>query len=134
MQKAFTLVTICFALFLLWVIYLANTGQPSIFFDFIRQIPNGDKIGHVLLFGFLTFGAIIATGFKCFRLFGGKLTIYWGAAGVLVFVIAEELTQQFFPSRTMDIKDLIADAMGIAVFTLLAFAFKRSRNINRKRH
>lgn len=127
MQKLIAAVTVCFALFLLWIIYLANTGQPSIFFDFVRRIPYGDKLGHVLLFGCLTLGAIITTGFRCFGLLAGRLKVYWGTAGVLVFVLVEELTQQFFPSRTMDINDLIADAIGISLFTLLAFAMNTLR-------
>lgn len=121
MQKVFIILTSLFAVFLFWIIYLANTGQHSVFFDFVRRIPYGDKIGHLILFGFLTLGAVIASGFRTI----GNSRLYWGAVCVFMFVLVEEVTQQFFPSRTMDINDVVADVMGIAVFSGVAYLLNR---------
>ncbi|WP_244325652.1 hypothetical protein [Shewanella aestuarii] len=40
--------------FIIWIIYLANTGGRSVFFVLIKHMPYGDKVGHMLLFGTLT--------------------------------------------------------------------------------
>ncbi len=82
-------------------------------------MPNGDKYGHMGLFGFLTFAAIIGLKFKSFPL--GKLNVYWGAGLVIIFVVAEELSQSFIPSRTFDLTDLAADAIGISSAIGLAY-------------
>ncbi|MEN8135525.1 MAG: VanZ family protein [Thermodesulfobacteriota bacterium] len=97
---------------------MANMGQSSLFFDLVKAIPYGDKIGHVLLFGFLTLGINISTRFKCAEL--GHVRIYMGTALVSLFVLAEELSQSFVISRTFDVMDLIADAIGILIFTLIS--------------
>lgn len=121
MQKLAILLTTLFAFFLIWVIYLANTGQHSVFFDFVQTVPYGDKIGHVLLFGFLTLGSVIASGFRTIS----KTKIYWGSAAVLAFVLIEEASQYFIPSRTMDIQDALADVLGIALFSVFAYGLNR---------
>jgi hypothetical protein len=107
-----------FFLFILWVIYLANTGQPSLFFDFIHSMPYGDKVGHMGLFGVLTLLTNAATHFKTFRLW--RWSVFSGTALVLTFVTLEELSQYFIPSRTLDIFDYSADLAGILLFTWLS--------------
>lgn len=39
--------------FILWILYLANTGGQSIFFEWVNAVPYGDKLGHFGLFGML---------------------------------------------------------------------------------
>ncbi|GGQ18579.1 VanZ family protein [Shewanella litoralis] len=104
--------------FILWIIYLANTGGHSIFFDLIRHIPYGDKVGHMLLFGLLTYVANLALQSRHFLL--GRIPLYYGAVLVSIFVLSEEISQGFIPSRTLDIVDLIADAVGITFFSFLS--------------
>ncbi len=60
MSRAVSLITLSYGLFIGWVIYLANTGQSSIFFQLVRVIPYGDKLGHLFLFGFLILGLNVA--------------------------------------------------------------------------
>ncbi|WP_226410779.1 hypothetical protein [Shewanella glacialimarina] len=53
-QRFYFLATITMAIFLgfiIWVIYLANTGGSSIFFDIVKHIPYGDKVGHCFYLG-----------------------------------------------------------------------------------
>lgn len=119
MYKLIIALAAAFFMFILWVIYLANTGGSSIFFDFIRSIPNGDKLGHLCLFGTLTFGVIVGSRFRSFTL--GNLNFYYGAVLVAIFVIGEELSQYFIPSRTFDIVDLTADSLGILMAACLAY-------------
>lgn len=107
-----------FSLFILWIIYLANTGQNSIFFDFVRTIPYGDKVGHFCLFGVLTLLANFAIKFKVIRL--NMFELYWGSLAVFIFVTCEELSQHFMPNRTLDILDYTANIAGILVFSWLS--------------
>ncbi|GLS84554.1 VanZ family protein [Paraferrimonas haliotis] len=123
MHKLLVAITASFFLFIIWIIYLANTGQSSVFFDLVRQIPYGDKLGHFSLFGLLTLSFNVACKFKTFVL--GELKVFWGSAVVLVFVSAEELSQHFMPSRTLDIYDYAANVTGIIVFSWLSSVMAR---------
>ncbi|MCF6458594.1 VanZ family protein [Pseudoalteromonas sp. MMG024] len=122
-----TLSSLFFA-FIIWIIYLANTGQHSIFFELVRLIPYGDKVGHLGLFGVLTLLANLATKFKVFKL--GKIKIFCGSAIVFVFVTFEELSQHFLPTRTFDIFDYAADMLGILLFTWLSYILAK-RNLTK---
>lgn len=117
MRKAQILAAIAFFTFILWVIYMANTGESSVFFDVVLAIPFGDKLGHAGLFGTLTFLVVIASKFRGLMVRHTKW--YFGVMAVCTFVIAEEISQSFIPSRTFDLTDLIADALGIMVAVLL---------------
>ncbi|PCJ29544.1 MAG: trypsin [Gammaproteobacteria bacterium] len=119
MHKLITIFAVSFFIFIMWIIYLANTGGSSLFFDFIKSIPYGDKFGHLGLFGTLTFVSVIAFKFRSFSY--RKVTIYYGAALVSLFVVAEEMSQVFIASRTFDFSDLTADAVGIVLAAGLAY-------------
>lgn len=132
MYKFIVILASAFFVFILWIIYLANTGGNSIFFDFVRSIPNGDKLGHLFLFGTLTFGVVVGTRFRSFTL--GKLNIYYGVVLVAAFVVIEELSQAFIPTRTFDFIDLTADILGMLIAVCLAyFANIHLAKINRVR-
>lgn len=107
-----------FFLFILWIIYLANTGQESVFFELARLIPYGDKIGHLCIFGLLTLTANFASKFKTLSI--GRVNLFWGSVAVFVFVSIEELSQHFMPTRSLDIYDFTADFIGILLFTWLS--------------
>ncbi|MGX9463280.1 VanZ family protein [Shewanella sp. A14] len=110
--------------FIVWVIYLANTGAHSIFFDIIKHIPFGDKVGHMLLFGLLTYVVNLALLSRHFRI--GRLPLYYGTVLVSIFVLSEEISQGFIPSRTLDIIDLVADAVGIILFSYFSYLTQRA--------
>ncbi len=112
-----------FFVFILWMIYLANTGGSSVFFDLIRVLPYGDKLGHFCLFGILTFLINLASHCKSFPI--GRFRINYGTAAVTIFVLTEEISQRFIPSRTFDLMDLTADALGILSFTCLNYLNSR---------
>ncbi|MFO7538775.1 MAG: VanZ family protein [Chloroflexota bacterium] len=125
MYRVISALAFCFFLFILWIIYLANTGSSSIFFNLVRSIPYGDKLGHVGLFGFLTLLAIVGSKFRSFSY--GRLNIYYGAAIVFLFALGEELSQTFIPSRTFDFVDLVANSIGIVVS--VGFAYLASKHL-----
>jgi len=118
MQPKRLLVPAGFFLFLCWIIYLANTGSDSVFFDLVDRLPYGDKVGHFGLYGVLTL--LLNLGLGCRSVAVGGIKLLSGSLVVLVFAVGEELTQGFLPSRTMDITDVIADLLGILAFGYLA--------------
>jgi hypothetical protein len=117
MHKLISLLSVIFLGFITWIIYLANTAQNSIFFEFVASIPYGDKLGHFCLFGFLTLGGNFAFKLKSYKLL--SFNVYIGSIVVLLLVLIEELSQYFIPSRTLDATDLLADIVGIITFSLI---------------
>ena len=130
MHKKISLLGIVFFLFIIWIIYLANSGLNSIFFDFVKTIPFGDKLGHFILFGSLTFFATIILKFRTFSI--GKFHIYYGFTFVSAFVIIEEFSQIFIASRTFDLLDLSADFIGIITATILAYIIQKQNYFSLK--
>jgi len=116
-SKIISTLSIIFFGFIIWIIYLANTGQSSVFFKLVASMPYGDKIGHFCIFGFLTLGSNFVFKLKSFKLV--NFEIYVGSIAVLSFALIEELSQYFIPNRTLDLFDLIADLCGIIVFTFI---------------
>ncbi|ROS01704.1 hypothetical protein EDC56_2149 [Sinobacterium caligoides] len=125
MHKLMMVVSSALFLFILWVIYLTNTGQQSLFFDGVRLIPYGDKVGHFFLFGLLALAVNLASKLKVFSI--GKLKIFWGSAIVFVFLTIEELSQYFIPTRTLDLYDFIADIAGVSLFSGLSVILAKNK-------
>ena len=112
-----------FFLFICHVIIMADRGEESLFFDLVRAIPLGDKLGHFMLYGILSFLMNRAISFRHFKKHG--LSWQMGSLAVFSFALVEELSQFYFPDRTADVMDLLADAAGIVFFTRLSV---RGRN------
>ncbi|QIZ78844.1 VanZ family protein [Ferrimonas lipolytica] len=123
-----SVIALLFFGFILWVIYLANTGQSSVFFGLVRQVPYGDKVGHFMLFGLLTLLANWGLRFRKVNL--GSIPMLLGTFLVVLFVLVEEISQAWLPSRTLDWRDLLADAAGIGLFHGLSWwlAAKKQKN------
>lgn len=117
MYKFTVLLTAMFAVFIGWVIYLADTGQKSIFFDLVRIIPYGDKIGHFFLFGLLALGANLAL--KRRGISAGRIFVPFGAIVIFGVVIVEEFSQKLMPGRTFDVNDMLASLAGVILFSLV---------------
>ncbi len=122
MQKFFIAVAVACSAFVAWILYMANTNQATFFFDLVRNTRNGDKYGHVLLFGVLTLILILASGFR--RVGFARLSFYIASLLMLAFVTAEEISQVFFPDRTVDIYDYGASVLGVLVFSLLGWCIQ----------
>ena len=111
-----------FFCFIIWVIYLANTGQSSVFFQFIASIPYGDKLGHFCLIGLLTLIMNFAFKLKSFKVC--SMELFLGTMLVVTFVIVEEFSQYYIPNRTFD---LFANFIGIILFNLMTIYFRKYR-------
>ena len=101
-----------FIAFLIAVVLIANRGEGGQWWPFLEHIPYGDKLGHIGLFGTLSFLCDLAFPGRRFgrrRLFITTTTI------VLPTIISlEELSQLFIPFRNFDILDWLADLIGLA--------------------
>ena len=111
-----------FFLFIGWITFEANLDQYNTFIRWGREIPNGDKIGHFLIYGIMAFLLNFSLRFNKVSARGIKL--YVGSLLVLAYAIAEEFTQLAFESRTFDYADMFSDFFGIICFSLLSVVFE----------
>ena len=99
-----------FFLFLLFVIWAADTGNMPSLFRAMYDFPNGDRVGHVVLYGILSF--LLSLAFpRAVHLFRFSLPI--AIIALLLFSAAEECSQSLFSSRTADAIDLVCSCTGI---------------------
>ncbi|WDD99404.1 VanZ family protein [Thalassomonas actiniarum] len=106
-----------FLLFISWNIFAANKGDNNIFFELVRSLPYGDKLGHLVLYGTLSQLTVIAFNHKCLMVKGYPLPL--GALLVLSLALIEEMSQLFLVNRTFDFADISADIAGIIIFTMM---------------
>ncbi len=100
------------------VIYAADRRLARGFFTLVQTTPYGDKAGHFVLIGGLSF--------LLNRALAGRLVwpgLQLGGVLIAVLVVIEEFSQKWIPSRTFDWWDLAADLIGIAVADSLARKF-----------
>ncbi|HEX5329372.1 MAG TPA: VanZ family protein [Sulfuricurvum sp.] len=102
-----------FFVLLLAIIYKADTANYNFAFHVVGMIPYGDKIAHAVLYGIMVY--LLNYGFN------GKrwLRIELGSVIVFGFALIEEVSQLYFPSRSFDWFDLLADAIGIVAVTMV---------------
>jgi len=117
MQSFFNAVAVIFSLFILSIIYHANTDGSMAAMHAIRSLKHGDKIAHFFLFGTLGFVMNLAFSCKTWRWFG--ISLYRGTALVLLFAIVEEFSQHFISRRMFDLLDLLADVLGVLFFAII---------------
>ena len=120
MKKWLILTTALFTLFILAIVIAANTGRfPSLlksFYDF----PGGDKAGHFILFGILSF-LLDKSALILFPKRNPARLILTVSLLLSIVIGLEEWSQSLFPTRTMSFIDLLASYAGVLVFALLAY-------------
>jgi len=102
-----------FFIFISFIIYLADTANYNFAFRLIGHIPYGDKVMHGLLYGIMALFLNYGLNYKSFK------TLQMGAVIVLTFAILEEISQYWIPSRTFDLGDLLADVVGVVLFSFI---------------
>ena len=120
MKKWLLLVTLLFSFLIVAIVVGADIGRfPSLlqpFYDF----PGGDKVGHFILFGILSF--LLNKSALAFFPQRAPTRLVLTVSLLLAIVIGlEEWSQSLFPSRTMSLIDLLASYAGVTVFALLAW-------------
>lgn len=118
-------IAISFTLFVLLIIFIADSGRFPNFIRKLYDFPNGDKVGHFLLMGLLSY-VLNRTALDS-RVDLGLPRVVWAVSLILAFFVTlEELSQQFFPKRTFSLLDLTFSYAGIAFFAWLALKTKKS--------
>jgi VanZ family protein len=100
------------------IVYVADMRLCPRLFSWVAAMPHLDKVMHCLLMGTLAWVANIAL--KHHRLSLGSTRLLTGSCLIWVIVSAEEYSQQWFPARSSDPWDLLADSIGIMLAGLLS--------------
>ncbi len=103
--------TILFILFMLAIILLADLGTIPAPVKMIYRFPNGDRVGHFILYGILTF-LVNVTFPRQVRI--ARMDIFYGSMVIAALATLEEFSQLFLPHRTFDLIDLTFTLLGIA--------------------
>ncbi len=112
-------ITSIFAIFLVFVIYSANTGQTDyFFFKWLLKYDVGDKVGHVFLLGTMTF--LLNLSLKNKKINLKNIPFLLGSCIIFTLITLEESSQFFIPNRTFDFADLFSNYLGIFIFGKLA--------------
>lgn len=102
-----------FFVFISAIIYIADNASYNFALRWVGAIPYGDKIAHAILYGAMAM--FLNYGLSYRKVKGMQL----GAIIVLTFAILEEFTQMYIPSRTFDLYDILADIVGVTLFSLI---------------
>ena len=103
--------------FLLFIAWAADTGRMPPVLRRLYDYPNGDRLGHVRVYGVLAF--LLQLVFPAtHRRFGRPVLV--AVAMLLVFGVLEELSQFMFATRTPDPVDLTCTVVGIGLGHRLA--------------
>jgi len=118
--------SVLFLIFIIAVIVLADNGSLPHSIRALYDFPNGDKVGHFILFGLLDFFLT-----RAFLSSSPSQPRGWVALSVglilALFIALEEWSQQFFSARTFDVVDLLASFAGLVIFGFLAVSWRSPR-------
>ena len=107
-----------FLLFILLLIASADAGRMPVVMQRMHAFPNGDRVGHVVLYGLLAF--LLTRAFpRPFRF--GRFPIPITLVALMIFTVAEEWSQAYFSARTADVVDLVCSCIGLLAGTWAAF-------------
>lgn len=102
---------IAFATCFVSIIVLADRGQAGQLWTFAGQVPCGDKLGHLALAG--TFSVLLNVLLERRPAPGAFAPLMLGSLLLLVGMTLEECSQMFFPSRSFDGFDGLANVIGV---------------------
>jgi hypothetical protein len=111
--------TLLFAFLILVIIILADRNQIG-FLHLLYDFPGGDKAGHFLLFGILSF-LLNLTALRSLRTLTSPRVAVTVSLLLALAIGIEEWSQRFFPARTFDGLDLLFSLLGVALGAWLAY-------------
>lgn len=121
-------ISIVFLVFIITVIILADLGAIPPFIRSIYDFPNGDRVGHFILFGLLNF--FVTRAFLSSLPSKPRSWVTLSIGLILALLIgAEEFSQMFFSHRTFDLIDLQASYLGLIVGGWVAFKIKSDSHL-----
>ena len=117
-------ISLLFSLFILVLIVWANTGNLPHALEMIYDFPNGDKAGHFILFGILSF-LLNYTAISMLKDPPGSAVLKVSLI-LIILVGFEEWTQQFLTTRTSSWIDLAFSYSGIMIGAWLAWRYSKN--------
>ena len=123
-KKWLIFATALVALFILAIVIGANTNQLPDSLEMLYRLPRGDKFGHLILFGILSF-LLNKSALALFPKRDSARLVLTVSLLLAILIGLEEWSQSLFPSRTMSLTDLLASYVGVVVFALLAYRSKQ---------
>lgn len=109
---------VSFVFFIAFIITAVNLKWNLGCIGYINYIPFGDKICHFLLIGTLTYFVNVLFDRKRIMLFTKPVLL--GSLCVFTFISFEEASQFFLAHRNCEVLDLIANYLGVYVFSRIA--------------
>ncbi len=117
-------VAILFSFFIISIIILADTDHLPRFIRVIYDFPNGDKLGHFVLFGLLNFFITLAF-IRSLPDRTPKLLAFSIGLILALLIALEEFSQKLFATRTFDLIDLLASYLGLSAAGIVAIRVKK---------
>ena len=114
-----------FILFVIFIWWRADRGALPAAITFLYNFPYGDKVGHFLLMGALTFFICLPFALSERRRTKKRTAIL--IAILIIIITLEEISQHFFSSRSMDVVDLLCSYAGILFFGGMLFISRQQR-------
>jgi len=118
-NQFFRIAAASLAVFAVYSIAQANVGGDSFVLRTARTMPFGDKIGHLLLTGAITFTTLLALSTGRWRSLRARLVV---CTSIATIFLLEECSQLFLVRRNFDLADIACDLLGI----LLAYGAVRT--------
>lgn len=113
-------IAIIFSLFILAVIIAADLNILPAFIRVFYNFQGGDKVGHFILFGVLSFFVNASLLLQVKPMRNQARMVITSTLVLFVLISFEEWTQAFIPSRTFDLVDLFASLTGVVIGAILA--------------
>jgi VanZ family protein len=107
------------------IVFMADRREYQPLFRRVREMPYGDKLGHLVLMGLFSF--LLNMALSCRRVRVWKASLLTGSLIVALVVTLEEVSQLFVRYRSFDPVDLVFDYLGIFSLGLVAYYLKRRR-------
>lgn len=119
-----------FTLLIIGIVILADMDRIPPFVRGLYDFPNGDKVGHFILFGLLNF-FLTLTFLRAFpNRTSSRVALSVGMI-LVAAVAAEEFSQQFFSARTFDLIDLLTSFLGLVAGGWVAYRLKKRQSPSR---
>jgi len=115
-----------FSLLIVLVILLADLGAIPPVVKSIYDFPYGDKLGHILLYGFLAL-LLNLNGLGNVQDQHRKRYVFTVGLFLCLFIGLEEISQIFISQRSFDLLDLGASLFGVVLFSWIAFSIRTRR-------
>jgi len=119
-------ISVLFFIFIIAVIVLADNGSLPRSIRATYDFPNGDKFGHFILYGLLSYFITRVFLFSFPSKSRSRVMLSIGLTLALLIAL-EEFSQKFFSARTFDLVDLLASCLGLLVGEWAAYKIKVSQ-------